>query len=290
MDNDDKPVGRLLSRREVLALFGAAGAAVLAACSPRAAGLTPSAVPATVTVPVFASATTAATAAATDLATEPAAVTATSAATDLATEPAAATATQAVALPACIARPAQTEGPYFVDENLNRSDLRADTEGGAEARAGVPLLLTFHVSQLNGADCTALEGAQVDVWHCDADGVYSDVGSAGGHNFLRGYQLTDANGAASFTTIYPGWYPGRTAHIHFKVRTTAGLEFTSQVYFDDATSDAIYALAPYNTRGERTTRNANDGVYRQGGDQLLLTLTTIEEGYAAVFDLGLQLS
>ncbi|MCC7361906.1 MAG: intradiol ring-cleavage dioxygenase [Anaerolineales bacterium] len=280
MDDDDKPVGRVLTRREVLALLGAAGAAALAACSPQAAALTAPAPPATTAAPVLAAATTAVTAAATASAGAPPAPTA---ATTV-------TVTPVVALPACIARPAQTEGPYFVDEKLNRSDLRADTEGGAAARTGVPLLMTFRVAQLNGADCAALAGAQVDVWHCDADGVYSDVGGAGGHNFLRGYQLTDANGAAGFTTIYPGWYPGRTAHIHFKVRTEAGLEFTSQVYFDDAVSDAVYGLTPYNARGERDTRNVNDGVYRAGGDQLLLNLTTMEEGYAAVFDLGLQLS
>ncbi len=274
MDNDDQPVGRVLSRREVLTLFGAAGAAaIVAACSvpaaPTVTPVAPTGTPVAVTVPVFETA---------------AAGTAT---------PATA-ATEAVSLPACIVRPAQTEGPYFVDEMLNRADIRSDPSGGAADRAGVPLVLTLRVSQLNGTACLPLPGAQVDVWHCDADGVYSDVGSAVGQKFLRGYQVTDADGLVTFTTIYPGWYSGRTAHIHFKIRTdpaaAQGAEFTSQMYFDDAVSDAVYGLAPYTGRGERNTRNATDGVYRSGGDQLLLALTTIEEGYAATFDIGLQMS
>ncbi len=267
MDNDDRPIGRVLSRREVLALFGAASAAALAACTPPAAtSVAPTAAP-PVTVPVFASAT--------------------SPAAPATAVPATA---EAAALPACLVRPAQTEGPYFVDELLNRSDIRSDPAGGAATRAGVPLVLSLRVAQLNGAACTPLAGAQVDVWHCDAQGVYSDVGAAAGQQFLRGYQVSDAAGLVTFTTIYPGWYQGRTAHIHFKIRTDAGLEFTSQLYFDEALNDAVYALAPYSSRGRRTTRNADDGAYRSGGDQLLLALTPIEEGYASTFDIGLQLS
>ena len=140
------------------------------------------------------------------------------------------------------------------------------------------------------AACTPLPGAQVDVWHCDAGGVYSDAGGAVGQKFLRGYQVTDANSLVTFTTIYPGWYPGRTAHIHFKIRTDPGAEFTRQMYFDDAISDAVYGLAAYTGRGKRNTRNTTDGVYGSGGDQLLLALTTIEAGYAATFDIGLQMS
>lgn len=284
MDHDDEPVGRVLSRREVLALLGAAGAAALAACSAPAAA--PTGTPAA-TVPVLPTLPPATNTAAAPTGTPVAATAAVPTGTPVA-------ATAEVSLPACIVRPAQTEGPYFVDEMLNRADLRSDPSGGAADRAGVPLVLTLRVAQLNGAACTALAGAQVDVWHCDAEGVYSDVGSAAGQRFLRGYQLTDAAGQVTFTTIYPGWYPGRTAHIHFKIRTdpAAGpsVEFTSQLYFDEAVNDAVYALAPYNTRGERTTRNATDGPYRSGGDQLLLTLTTSEEGYAAAFDVGLQMS
>jgi protocatechuate 3,4-dioxygenase beta subunit len=106
--------------------------------------------------------------------------------------------------------------------------------------------------------------------------------------FLRGHQLTDASGKASFTTVYPGWYPGRTVHIHFKIRSGSE-EFTSQLYFDDATSDAVFQQQPYAARGQRTTRNANDGVFRSGGSDLLLNVQPSGGGYAATFDIGLAL-
>src|SRR5437773_1702569 len=121
----------------------------------------------------------------------------------------------AAAIPSCVVRPEQTEGPYFVDERLNRSDIRSEPSTGV-LKAGVPLRLVFHVSQISTNACMPLKGAYIDVWHCDALGVYSDVqggrGSAGtsGTKFLRGYQVTDSNGMAEFMTIYPGWYQGRT--------------------------------------------------------------------------------
>src|SRR5205807_2293498 len=115
--------------------------------------------------------------------------------------------TTATAMPACVVTPSETEGPYFVDERLNRSDITTDPSTGSK-RDGTPLTLTFNVSRVGAGGCTTLSGAQVDVWHCDAAGVYSDVAaqSTVGRRFLRGYQLTDADGAATFTTIYPGWY------------------------------------------------------------------------------------
>lgn len=292
MDNDDKPIGRVLSRREALALFGAASAAALAACAPQATATV--VVPTITTLPpttAAAATNTTAPSAATSAATTAAisAATATTAATTATPLPA--TAAEAVAAGMCIVRPELTEGPYFVDEMLNRSDIRSDPADGT-VKDGLPLALTFRVAALNGADCAPLAGAQVDIWHCDAAGVYSDVndrsGSTVGQKFLRGYQLTDANGAAQFLTIYPGWYSGRAVHIHFKIRTAAGLEFTSQLFFDDAISNAVYAQAPYAAKGEADTPNAADGIYNRGGSQLLLDLTETAEGYAAVFDIGVE--
>jgi protocatechuate 3,4-dioxygenase beta subunit len=199
-------------------------------------------------------------------------------------------------LPACVVRPEQTEGPYFVDEKLLRSDIRSDPSDGS-VRQGTPLSLAFTVSRRDGAICTPYEGVLVDVWHCDAAGVYSDVldpsGDTTGKKFLRGYQLTDAGGAASFVTIYPGWYPGRTVHIHVKLRTDpsadTALEFTSQVYFDDALTDTVYTAEPYAGRGDRTTRNAADAIYAVNGGQLMLTVTPDGSGgYAATFDIAIQ--
>jgi len=193
----------------------------------------------------------------------------------------------------CVVRPQLTEGPYFVDERLNRSDIRTDTDGSA--RPGVPLRLTFRVTRSSAGTCAALAGAFVDVWHCDALGVYSDVADMGfntrGTKFLRGYQATDASGVAQFTTIFPGWYSGRAVHVHFKIRTSltgSGYEFTSQLFFDEAAIAAVFAQAPYNGKGRADTTNASDGIYHGGGSQLLLSLANEGSGYGATFDIALQ--
>ena len=118
----------------------------------------------------------------------------------------------------------------------------------------------------------------MDVWQCDALGIYSDVQDGRfntiGQKFLRGYQFTDVRGEAQFVTLYPGWYSGRTVHIHFKIRTTPkarrSFEFTSQLYFDDELTDRVHAATPYAARGPRTARNRHDGIFRRGGDQLML--------------------
>lgn len=258
-DNDDLPVGRILSRREVLTLLGVTGATtLLSACVPinsnsGAAGSN----------------------------------------TNTANSGASASATTADQSTMCVVRPALTEGPLFVDEDLNRSDLRPDPTSG-QISEGALFDLTIRVSQLAQAACTPLTGIQVDLWHCDANGIYSDTDQLGfqtvGQKFLRGYQMTDENGIAKFTTIYPGWYEGRTVHIHIKLRTTDGYDFTSQLFFDDNFTDEVFAVAPYNSRGERHLRNADDGIFNGGGDQLMLTVNKGESGYAATFDIALDLS
>jgi protocatechuate 3,4-dioxygenase beta subunit len=199
-----------------------------------------------------------------------------------------------VAAPSCIVRPALTEGPYFVDEKLNRSDIRSDMKTNT-VKPGTQLTLTFNVSRVASSGCTALANAQVDIWHCDAAGVYSDAsdpgfGSTKAQNFLRGYQMTDASGKASFVTIYPGWYGGRAVHIHFKIRTTTGgrtSDFTSQLFFDDSLNAEVFATAPYSSKGSGWLRNAQDGIYTGGGDKLLLKPTRSGSLYTATFDIGL---
>lgn len=202
--------------------------------------------------------------------------------------------------PACVVRPEQTEGPYFTDAMLNRSDVRTDPTDGA-VKQGVPLRLTLHVSRVDGNTCAPLPGAVVDIWQCDALGVYSGFEDFNGRfdtrgqQFLRGYQVTDAAGGARFVTIYPGWYPGRTVHIHFKVRTDPaadrGLEFTSQLYFDDAVTDRVHAQGPYAANGQRRTRNGDDGIFRRrGGGELMLSLAEDAQGFAGTFALGLRMT
>jgi protocatechuate 3,4-dioxygenase beta subunit len=209
--------------------------------------------------------------------------------------------------PDCVVSPALTEGPYFVDEKLNRSDIRTDPTDNSVS-AGVPLVLKITAHRVEGGACTPLTGAVVDIWHWDALGVYSDVRGEGapGRKFLRGYQMTDENGAVQFTTVYPGWYRGRAVHIHFKVRLFAGsqkiYEFTSQFFFDDALSNAVYAQVPYSAKGTPDTPNSRDGIYQQrvndgtnrkSGDLLLVSVTQAEkavDGYVGTFDIGLTLT
>jgi protocatechuate 3,4-dioxygenase beta subunit len=198
-------------------------------------------------------------------------------------------------LPKCVVRPEGTEGPYFVDEKLLRSDVRSDPSSG-KVSDGIPLRLKFVVSKV-ASSCGPLAGAWVDIWHCDAQGVYSDAQDprfdTKGQKFLRGYQITDSSGVAQFVTIYPGWYEGRAVHIHFKIRTLSGKtfthEFTSQLYFDDAQSDEIFKLKPYsNKAGTRSVRNANDGIYQNGGKKLMLEVVKKGAGYAGTFEVGLN--
>jgi protocatechuate 3,4-dioxygenase beta subunit len=248
MDNDDVQVGRVLSRREVLALLGAGGAGLVASRLGAQAGADPGLVAAGTTW-----------------------------------------------MPACVVTPAQTEGPYFIDEKLNRVDIRSDPASGTVSD-GAPLDLEVRVFRVAGGTCEPLANAMVDVWQCDAKGIYSDVRDMNGfftttgQKFLRGYQQTDAIGVARFTTIYPGWYQGRCVHIHFKVRSSAGgrsTEFTSQLYFDDAFTDAVYAKAPAYAKAGQRVRNERDGIYRQGGRQLMMPVTAAGNGYKGTFEIGL---
>lgn len=201
----------------------------------------------------------------------------------------------AAASPSCVVRPEQTEGPYFVDENLNRSDIRTDPSDRS-VRPGVPFRLEFQVSRMTGATCGPLRGAIVDVWHCDAQGIYSDVRDprfdTRGKKFLRGYQISDANGVATFQTIYPGWYEGRAVHIHFKIRTGEQAktvrEFTSQLYFDESVNEQVFKQPPYAGKSSRRVNNDADFIFRRGGKDLLLNPMKNAQGYAATFSIGLQ--
>jgi protocatechuate 3,4-dioxygenase beta subunit len=262
-DDDDRLIGRVLSRREVLALMGAVSvSATAAACAP---GST-------------ASGSAGATAGASSGA----------GATALATATAAAVASS---LPSCVVVPELTEGPYYVDEKLDRSDIRIDTADGSVSEGAV-LRIDWVVSQVDGNACIPLEGILVDVWHCDALGNYSDVAGEEGHDYLRGYQHTDANGRATIVTIYPGWYSGRAVHIHFKIRTepgaASGFEFTSQLYFDDELSRSVFGTGVYAGKGTQDVMNANDGIYRQSQGLTLLDVVADGEGYKATFEIAIQ--
>jgi protocatechuate 3,4-dioxygenase beta subunit len=190
----------------------------------------------------------------------------------------------------CAVTPEETEGPYWVDERLARSDVTVDPSDGS-VKPGIPLRLDLAVLRAD-ADCAPAAGVQVDVWHCDAGGLYSDeaANNTVGKKFLRGYQVADSAGAVQFTTIYPGWYSGRTVHIHFRVRafdsSTTTYDFTSQLFFDDAVSDQVLAQSPYNTRGARDTTNATDNIYRAA--TLLTLMADGSGGYVGTFTVALD--
>ena len=181
----------------------------------------------------------------------------------------------------CAISPAMTEGPYFVDERLNRADL---TTGATHAGVtqGLPLQLDINVVSARATGCLPLTGVQIDVWHADAEGTYSEFGSGTGQKFLRGYQVTGASGQVSFRTIYPGWYAGRAIHIHVKARlfNVAGnktFEFNTQLFFDEAANDIVNARPTYNARGTRTTRNSQDGIYA-GQAASLVNIQPLQDG------------
>jgi protocatechuate 3,4-dioxygenase beta subunit len=195
----------------------------------------------------------------------------------------------------CVIRPASTAGPYYVDEKLERSDIRSDPADGS-VKEGALLALTLNVYTISNKACAPLSGALVDLWQCDADGVYSDAVdpryfNTTGKKFLRGYQVTGDEGRVRFTTIYPGWYPGRTPHIHYKIRSPAKApspyEFIGQLYFNEGTTDRVYARPPYAARGKRAVSNLADRIYRaDGGRQSQLLVTPAAQGYEATFDVA----
>ena len=205
--------------------------------------------------------------------------------------------------------PQQIEGPYFVDDMPNRSDIRSDTSNDS-VQEGIPLRLILHVYDVNDSDgdgtgsCIPLKDAKVDIWHSNSQGVYSGVQDAGTaeNDFLRGYQMTDDNGTLQFTTIYPGWYEGRAIHIHIKVRDYEGsnetLEWTSQFYLNNSINELVHTQPPYNNHGPVPMTNEEDFIYlgpsndgliqNNTGQHLMLNVEDDEQGYVGTFNVGVN--
>ena len=179
----------------------------------------------------------------------------------------------------CVLAPEQTEGPYYIPNEKIRRNI---TEG----RRGVPLAL--HATVVDASTCKPIRNAAVDVWHCDAGGVYSGFGAgAANRTFLRGMQRTNASGLAVLKTIYPGWYQGRTVHIHVKVHIGGNVVHTGQLYFPDTLTDKVYRRAQYSARPGRTTRNSNDFVFASGGRNSMLSVKSDGAGgYVASIAMG----
>jgi protocatechuate 3,4-dioxygenase beta subunit len=181
---------------------------------------------------------------------------------------------------ACVLTPEQTEGPYYIaGEKLHR-DI---TEG----KPGVPLLLRLKV--VDASTCRPIKGAAVDIWHADTLGVYSGFGAgARSRTFMRGVRRTDRNGLARFRTVYPGWYQGRTVHIHVKVHVAGNVVHTGQLYFSDRITDRVFRRKPFSRRPSRSTRNANDFVFAQGGKRSLLSLRRVGSAYVGGITMGVN--
>jgi protocatechuate 3,4-dioxygenase beta subunit len=198
---------------------------------------------------------------------------------------------------ACTLTAEQEEGPYYLDLEKIRKNI---TEGKAGLR------LDLHVTIVDSSSCKPIEGVAVDIWHCDAVGVYSGFSAEGtsGKTYLRGVRLTDSDGLASFRTIYPGWYQGRATHIHLKAHVggKAGssaysgghVAHTGQLFFSDTTTDKVARLSPYTRNDTTRTRNAVDRVYtEEHGSSARLSLkrrkaATIKSGFVAAITLGID--
>jgi protocatechuate 3,4-dioxygenase beta subunit len=182
----------------------------------------------------------------------------------------------------CVLTPEQTEGPYYIANEKVRRNI---TEG----RPGTPL--TLRLAVVDASTCKPIKGAAVDIWHCDAAGTYSGFGAGRtSRTFMRGIQRTNADGIATFKTVYPGWYSGRTVHIHVKVHVRGNVVHTGQLYFPDAVTDAAYRRRPYSSRPNRDVRNATDSVFRNGGKRSLLRLRRSGSGYVGTIRMGVHRS
>jgi protocatechuate 3,4-dioxygenase beta subunit len=200
---------------------------------------------------------------------------------------------------ACVLTPEVTSGPHYIANHLFRRNI-------SENQPGLPLAL--HLKMQHARTCAPIKGANVEIWHANAVGVYSGYGSgsspggggggAGGHatptnklTFLRGHQISDAAGQVIFDTIYPGWYRGRAPHIHIKVHVGGSVVHTGQLFFADPTSDVVYRTAHYKSHGQPDTTDALDSIYKQaGGSSALVKLTKQVgvAGYAGTMTLGVK--
>ncbi len=183
----------------------------------------------------------------------------------------------------CVITPEVAEGPFYFDPTLERADI---TEG----RPGLPTRVRLQVVD---EQCHPMPGARVDIWHCDALGLYSGYPNqtggvdTSGETFMRGTQFADDQGVVEFATVYPGWYRGRTTHIHFKVFLDETTLLTGQLFFPDEVSERVYArVAPYTERTGRDTFNDGDGIARRAGPPSVAEVEELPEAYLVQMIIG----
>lgn len=187
-----------------------------------------------------------------------------------------------IASASCLLQREVTEGPYYLDLDL----VRRNVKGG---RPGTPLTLHFQV--INAKTCKVIPNANVEIWHCDASGTYSGVSGNSG-NFLRGVQKANSRGRVRFETIVPGWYRGRTPHIHMKVFVSGSEVHTGQVFFPPAVLKKVYAQGVYASRGQNDTSNSGDNIYSEAGARAVLGMkrkgSTVSAGYNGSLVIGVN--
>ena len=181
----------------------------------------------------------------------------------------------------CAVTPTETAGPFPSLTDLFRSDIR-------EGKTGALLTLTIHVVNVNNG-CAAVSNANVEIWHVDAAGDYSQYGSQTTQTFLRGIQTTNGNGDVTFTTIYPGWYQGRATHIHVEVTIAGRSVKVSQIAFPESINNAVHASGVYASRGSNPMSNLSDGIFSDSLSSEIVTPTgSVSAGYAATFQVGVS--
>jgi len=180
---------------------------------------------------------------------------------------------------ACAVTPSETAGPFPSLGDFFRSDIREGKQG---------TLLTLNIKVVNSSsECAPVANANVEIWHVDAAGDYSQYGSQSGQTFLRGIQTTNAAGDVTFTTIYPGWYQGRATHIHIEVTVGGRSVKVTQIAFPESINDSVYPSGVYASRGSNPLSNARDGIFADSLSSELVTPSgSAGSGYAAAFQVG----
>jgi len=181
---------------------------------------------------------------------------------------------------ACAVTPTETIGPYPSLTDLFRSDVR-------EGKQGTQLNLTIKVVNV-ASGCSPVANANVEIWHVDAAGNYSQYGTQTTQTYLRGIQTTNASGEVSFVTIYPGWYQGRATHIHVEVTINGVSRKVTQMAFPETINNAVHASGVYSSRGANPMSNAADGIFADSLSSEIVTPTgSPTTGYSVAFQVGI---
>lgn len=182
----------------------------------------------------------------------------------------------------CVLSPEMTEGPYWIDDELTRRDVTENVHG-------MPLVLRLTVVRASG--CRPIKGADVEIWHAAPDGEYSGFDGSSGTRYLRGHQRSDAAGRVRFDTVFPGWYRGRTPHIHLKVHVGGEEVHTGQLFMGERVTRAVYRSRYYASRGQADTSHAEDMIYGDGGARSTLRIRRRgggRKGYVGRLELGVR--